>query len=159
MVRAEISPDVGSYYDTTNVKAEYMPIFNEEGLNACANKVPKPCYNSWDHVNGCGSDNPLDPVPDNPTGCEHTSFLNPCNWHDACYGTCGGFGGAGKYNCDAGFGGQMQGVCNALTGQERDDCFDNCWWWANTYAVAVYIIGQEYYTNGQIQGCVCGDCQ
>ncbi|MCK5473554.1 MAG: hypothetical protein KAI59_05930, partial [Planctomycetes bacterium] len=105
-----------------------------EELQQCSNVVSDP---SWTpQPNGCSS-----PFGNNPTGCTHTSFLGACNTHDICYQTCGGTGGWGKYNCDCAFGANMTSVCNALTGEERTSCYDDCVWWKNTYVTAVYLVG------------------
>jgi hypothetical protein len=119
-------------------------------LQAC-NQVPDPDWTP--QSNGCSS-----PFGDNPTGCAHTSFLGACDIHDICYQTCGGTGGWGKYNCDAQFGANMTTVCNALTGEERTNCYDDCIWWKNAYVIAVYLVGEDAWEDDQVQACACCDC-
>ena len=100
--------------------------------------------------NGCSS-----PVPpaDNPAGyiCgEASSFLNACNTHDTCYGTCG----SNQTSCDLSFDSDLWNVCNSLSGECRDVCFDK----KSLYVGAVVTLGQSYWENGQVGACACCDC-
>ena len=164
-VRATSKCD-SSYYDEDSVMVEYRAINDQSDLDNCTNRVTDPGYGG-PVPNGCSSpygNNPTRDCPYPPTcfgtneDCVNTSFLGPCNTHDTCYGTCNGTGGYGKYSCDVTFGADMHVVCNALTGDEYDSCYDDCDWWADTYAIAVYLVGQSAYDNGQIAACSCADC-
>ena len=65
-------------------------------LQQCSHVVDDPSTSP--SPNGCGPEGgPA--VPDNPTGCDDTSFLDACNAHDICYGTCGN----SKDSCDSVF--------------------------------------------------------
>jgi hypothetical protein len=164
-VRATSKCD-SSYYDEDSVMVEYQSINDQSDLDNCTNRVTEPGYGG-PVPNGCSSpygNNPTRDCPYPPTcfgtneDCVNTSFLGPCNTHDTCYGTCNGTGGYGKYSCDVTFGADMHLVCNALTGSEYDSCYDDCDWWADTYAIAVYLVAQSHYDNGQIEACSCADC-
>jgi len=147
------------------VIVEYTPIEDLNDLENCQNRIRTPGYTP--PTNGCSApmgNNPARDCPHPPAcfgtneDCVSTSFLGPCNTHDTCYGTCNGTSGYGKYDCETTFGADMHAVCNSLTGDEYDSCYDDCDWWADTYVTAVYIVGQSYYDAGQVAGCSCVDC-
>jgi len=91
---------------------------------------------------------------ENPAGCEHTSFSSACEAHDICYQTCG----SGKDTCDNAFHGNMFQVCNALTGQEREECYDDCATWRERYWYGVVTYGDSAWENDQVEACACCEC-
>jgi hypothetical protein len=106
------------------------------------------CYNG--HCccapNGCGPCGGPS-VPDNPTGCSDTSFLDACNGHDSCYGGCGN----DKSVCDSNFQTAMLIVCGeSATPECRPTCVNN----AILYYDAVKYLGGSAYQAAQ--NCSCG---
>ena len=88
---------------------------------------------------------------DNPSGIPGCSFLDACDAHDCCYGTCG----SSKLACDAHF-------CIAMHAK----CL-RCAWWnialylqcfeaANIYCLGVVLCGEWAHSNNQKQH--CEDC-
>jgi hypothetical protein len=114
-------------------------------LQACSNKVPDPSYTPTS--NGCGPDGGPQ-IPNNPTGCGDTSFLEPCNAHDICYGTCG----SNKDSCDHAFLDAMLEICSGSS------CAYSCSQYANTYYGAVHNYGETAYESAQLAACACCDC-
>jgi len=111
----------------------------------CEGDTTKACYNG--HCccapNGCGPcDGP--PVPNNPTGCEDTSFLAACNAHDNCYADCG----INKYFCDTDFYNTMTGICNSSS------CKISCLAYALAYYEVVFWGGDSAFQAAQ--NCSCG---
>lgn len=122
-------------------------ITTQAEFDACASdgiRIPTPDYTPGS--NGCSS-----PLGNNPTLCEHTSFEEACDAHDHCYGTCYSV----KSACDTNFGDAMLNVCGELTGLEAATCSITCYSWAAVYVIAVELVGQSYFDNGQIAGCSC----
>lgn len=113
----------------------------------CGGNPDKTCRNGncCSAPNGCGPEGGP-PVPDNPTGCEDTSFLGPCNAHDDCYGTCG----SNKDTCDEDFWEGMMEVCSMAA----SDCVAACTQNANIYYNAVSGWGQSAWESAQ--ACSCG---
>jgi hypothetical protein len=96
-------------------------------------------------TNGCST-----PTGNNPAGgaCgEASSFLNACNIHDVCYGSCGKTQG----ECDGQFGDNLDLVCEPLSGI----CYASCNDWATIYASFVDLLGEGYWQNGQLESCGC----
>lgn len=111
----------------------------------CSKVVLDPDYTP--SPNGCGSAGGP-PVPDNPTGCSDTSFLDACNAHDTCYGTCGN----NKDICDSGFLDAMLAVCM------ESSCAYACSEAAYGYYDAVHNYGSSAYESAQVEACACCDC-
>ena len=119
---------------------------NEEEWLACSNVVDYPDLEPT--PNGCTW------VPDNPTGCEHTSFESACNNHDNCYGTCNSFFSI----CNSQFRNATETICEALTGEEREECYDDCMYYADLYSDGVSELGAPWYNDAQVEQCACCDC-
>jgi hypothetical protein len=121
-------------------------------LSSCS-KVDDPTTEP--SANGCGPKGWGWIIPDNPTGCEHTSFTQPCNAHDLCYGDCTkSFG-----SCNGQFGAGMHAKCEALTGEEREDCYEDCQDNAELYySYVTGDIGYNVYKGAQVSACACCDC-
>ena len=88
---------------------------------------------------------------DNPSGIPGCSFLDACDGHDCCYGTCG----SSKLACDAQF-------CQAMNAK----CW-SCAWWnatlllhclhkAQIYCTGVALFGWGPHSNNQTEH--CEDC-
>ena len=97
--------------------------------------------------NGCGPEGGPS-VPDNPTGCEDTSFLDACNAHDTCYGTCGN----SRAGCDSNFLDDMLEVCMGSS------CAYACSQAAYAYYGAVNNWGPSAWESAQVSACSCCDC-
>ena len=126
---------------------------NYEELEGCSKVVDDP-----DHTptpNGCGPEGGPS-VPDNPTGCEDTSFLGACNEHDECYGTCG----SNKSTCDDVFLGEVYG--ETCTGMlcicSESSCAPACFEFADLYYGAVGGWGESAWKSAQVSACACCDC-
>lgn len=114
-----------------------------EDYENCSNRKQWPGYSPTS--NGCTS-----PVGNNPAGCENTSFLNACNPHDICYGTCDN----PKGSCDGTFLGNLAAVCAGVpAGECHDDCID----WAAWYVYFVEDWGEGWYRAAQLSACGCCD--
>jgi len=94
--------------------------------------------------NGCGPCGGPDIIPDNPTGCDDTSFLGPCNAHDDCYGECGN----NKGTCNSNF---LDAMLEFCTGS---NCGLPCFEAARAYYGAVDLGGQGAFDASQ--ACSCG---
>jgi len=118
---------------------------------ACPNKVPHPGFVAL--PNGCGpSGGALTPVI--PNGFGAASFLQCCNTHDICYGTCNDV----KDSCDGNFLACLVGACDAaysgtgiLDGIKRNSCRSV----ANTYFGAVHHFGDGAFEAAQDEACDC----
>ena len=153
----EVTASLCNTDDDEDIRVEYMPITNEDSWLECSNVVADICWVPEDHTNGCSNPMPwLD--ADNPAGCtgegNDTSFLDACNDHDICYGTCNSFFSI----CNGDFGDDMDAVCEALDDHESE-CYDDCVWWADKYEWAVDTYGASYYNSAQVDACVCNDCE
>ena len=103
------------------------------------------CYNG--HCccapNGCGPcGGPA--VPNNPAGCDDTSFLGPCNAHDDCYTECG----SNKGTCDSNFLDAMLEICTGSS------CGLPCSEAAYAYYGFVNNYGGDAFNAAQ--ACSCG---
>ncbi len=87
--------------------------------------------------------------PNNPAGCEDTSFLAACNAHDECYQTCE----SNKESCDGTFYSNMlEDVCLG------SPCIGVCSRSASTYYNAVFgALGLIAWKADQVLYCVCCD--
>lgn len=136
-------------------------------VDKCPNRVRITGYNPWDHVNGCGGSGGTQ-VPDNPMYTLHQgdfnylfrhdpndgNFLDPCNAHDACYGSCN----TPKSECDSAFGSRMDSICyNDFGSDIRDAIYlTECLALSLTYEGFVSSpLGITYYNDGQKQACKC----
>ena len=98
--------------------------------------------------NGCGpAGGP--PVPDNPTGCDDTSFLQPCNAHDDCYGTCG----SNKDSCDTEFLGEVEPPSGMLGICVESSCAPACSEFAYLYYGVVHNGGDDAFQAAQACSC------
>ncbi len=93
-------------------------------------------------------------VPDNPTGCEDTSFLDSCNEHDSCYGTCG----SNKDTCDSNHLGNVDPPTGMLGICVQSSCAPACFFYAQAYYSAVHNYGDPAYESAQVSACACCDC-
>ncbi len=117
-----------------------------EELQGCSKVVDDP-----DHTpspNGCGPEGWGHMVPDNPTGCEDTSFLEACNSHDECYGTCN----SNRDGCDSSFLNAMLEVCMGSS------CAYACSQAAYAYYGVVHSEGEPAWKSAQVSTCSCCDC-
>jgi len=120
-------------------------VFGE--CSVCADDPELTCINGncCCAPNGCGACDGTQ-YSDNPTGCDGTSFLDACNAHDSCYGTCG----SNKNDCDDTFRYAMEiTVCAASS------CKVSCVINAETYYYAVASGGGGAYQDAQ--NCSCGN--
>ncbi len=116
------------------------------------NKVDDP--DASPQPNGCGPEGWGEMVPDNPTGCEDTSFLAACNEHDICYGTCG----SSKDGCDSAFLGEVEPLSGMLGVCVQSSCAVRCSENVYLYYGAVHNYGESAYESAQIDACACCDC-
>lgn len=117
-----------------------------EELEGCSNIVDDP--DQTPTPNGCGPEGWGHMVPDNPTGCEDTSFLGACNEHDNCYGSCGN----NQDGCDSTFLNTMLDVCMGSS------CAVLCSEFAYTYYGVVNNEGEPAWKSAQVSACSCCDC-
>ncbi len=90
----------------------------------------------------CGSSASEWVVPDTPI----FDFTQPCENHDACYGTCG----SSKGQCDGQFLQDMKEQCQA---QANSPYF--CYLFAYTYYTAVVGLGDSAFRDAQFWSCPC----
>ena len=95
--------------------------------------------------NGCGPCGGPS-VPDNPTGCSDTSFLDACNAHDACYAGCVN----GKIVCDAVF---FTTMTNKCMGSSNPLCAAACITLTDAFYLVVLFGGDEAYQSAH--NCWC----
>jgi hypothetical protein len=94
-------------------------------------------------ANGCGACGGPS-IPDNPTGCSDTSFLDACNAHDTCYATCDNDLNH-KTVCDNAFFITMLNVCDG----SNPACTTLCIIAANAYFNGVFWGGGSGYATAQ----------
>ena len=99
-------------------------------------------------VNGCGPE--AHPRFTEALSKSFTGFVDMCNNHDICYGTCG----KPKALCDNEFWKEMMDYCQSWR-KHSIDFFRQCNSLANTYATAVKALGCSAYTDAQNQACYC----
>jgi RHS repeat-associated protein len=178
LLAEDINPDDPLYVFVEN---SVLDLIDPQGLSSscpfgCVNgRCPKPPPYAPEE-NGCGpgwatwiSDAPVQ-------GC---SFLEACNKHDRCYGTCN----AGKGRCDKEFKNDMLDACNRCSfnettervrigrrgrggGWRRRVVTEEAWRrrcrsTARLYASAVRmpIVSHASYTEGQNDGCENCSCE
>ncbi len=118
------------------------PIINS---SQCPNKVPH-IYSC--QGNGCGAQGGLH----FPHQYGLASFLNACNTHDCCYGTCN----SSKSDCDIDFFQAMENECKrAYPYHLFPHILPMCIQAANSYATAVIAFGKGAYDAAQIASCEC----
>jgi len=119
-------------------------------------RVPGPCVFSCPQghekrasglppiINGCGGEGGIDVTPMFP------GFLEMCNHHDECYGTCG----FSKAYCDERFGQEMMSYCQSWC-TSSIDYFRECQKWASRFTIGVNVCGCSFYLDGQRRACTC----
>jgi hypothetical protein len=137
----------------------------------CSHKIPNGTASSY---NGCGPESGIDiryavygplgvalpPIkaepPDNPFWLGN--FVNACNAHDCCYGTCG----ADKARCDSDFRSGLHAACaaggastKAVRGVLGATLGIFCDALAETYYAAVAGGGAAAFEQGQAEVCDC----
>ena len=98
--------------------------------------------------NGCGPAS--DPQFTASLSKSFPGFVEMCNNHDICYGTCG----EPKSHCDDVFWKEMMDYCNSRR-KDSSEFFLQCNSLANIYAAAVKALGCSAYTGAQKQACYC----
>lgn len=126
----------------TSIRTPYKP--------DCPKHVPKLNYRP--SFNGCGPQNGVNVVPNNPLGIGN--FRAACNGHDVCYGTCN----SGKDTCDREFLTAM--VASCAQKYPGNGLFDSvgrayCLQYARIYYTAVSVGGAGAYETAQAEGCDC----
>ncbi|MEZ5098570.1 MAG: hypothetical protein R3C15_01920 [Thermoleophilia bacterium] len=107
-------------------------------------RVPRPGYEPTS--NGCGPKG--GPKVSDTFG--KASFLEACNAHDICYGTCK----SDRDACDKRFGKQLRRACRNAYGEgtkKRDACLET----AKGYHDAVIALGSIAYADAQSEACQC----
>jgi hypothetical protein len=120
-----------------------------QDLRACAGRTPRSGYTP--SVNGCGPEGSSLPLPQ---GSAKASFLEPCNEHDRCYGTCN----SDKSTCDSNFLTATRESCFAAYPRSDPDAWDAravCLSRSRAYANAVKSLGQSAYDEAQKLACEC----
>jgi hypothetical protein len=115
------------------------PIVN---LALCPDRVPAAGYTPTS--NGCTS---------SPDSFGSANFLDACNHHDICYGTCA----SAKATCDTTLLRELQTSCNTAypgTSTAQRILRSSCLAVANRYYGAVNYF-QKYYIAAQTEGCDC----
>ena len=79
-----------------------------------------------------------------------SGFVEMCNNHDICYGTCG----ASKEHCDDVFWEEMVRYCETW-GSHSMEYRRECVGHANTFATAVKAMGCPAYMEAQQKACTC----
>lgn len=136
--------------------------FNIQKLSDCPHRVSRHGYRVVS--NGCSAEIlQVFGVPDinNPAQGKDTQFGNlvnrPCDFHDLCWGTCGGGGDPLNYknNCDSAFLYGMLGVC--ASSKESAAVKRRCERSARVYYVGVqnFFARDFYYIPGQKNACQC----
>lgn len=130
---------------TASGRQQKNPISN---LNACPNRVPHPGYNPV--PNGCGAQGGTQ----FPNSFFAASFLQCCNNHDICWGTCN----SNRVGCDNTFEACLTASCDAaypgvLQTIQRNSCRGA----ANGYwaGVAHTSAGTNAYVAAQSTACDC----
>lgn len=98
--------------------------------------------------NGCGPAS--DPQFTAALSKSFPGFVEMCNNHDICYGTCG----KPKALCDNEFWEEMMDYCKSWQ-KNSTEFFRQCNSLANIYAAAVKALGCSAYTDAQKQACYC----
>lgn len=132
------------YCDGSGCSPCFYKANDYQELTQCS-RVPDPNYTP--SPNGCGPEGGPS-VPDNPTECLDASFLEACNAHDECYGTCD----SSRAICDNDFLDAMLEVCM------WSSCAYRCSQYAYAYYGAVHNWGQAAYESAQVKACVCCNC-
>ena len=107
-------------------------------------RVPKPDYKPT--ANGCGPKG--GPKVSDTFG--KASFLEACNAHDICYGTCK----SDRDACDERFGKQLRAACKSAyrkNTKNRAACLET----ADSYHDAVVALGGFAYDDAQSEACQC----
>jgi hypothetical protein len=107
-------------------------------------RVPRAGYKPTS--NGCGPAG----GPKVPNGFGKASFLDACNKHDRCYGTCR----SNRRLCDERFGRRLRRACTNTYGEgtrKRARCLDR----AESYHDAVIALGSVAYADAQSEACQC----
>ena len=97
-------------------------------------------------ANGCGT------VGFQLQQMETMDFTECCNWHDACYATCG----MQKSTCEKKFDQCLKKMCKTLQDSElRNQCQQN----KAIYVMGVQVMGCQPYQDSQKEACVCVQSQ
>ncbi|KAG7395374.1 hypothetical protein PHYBOEH_003884 [Phytophthora boehmeriae] len=125
-----------------------MPDFSQFGgfNNPCApftcsgKQTPVPRKDFVFTANGCGTA----AMPISATA----EFQECCNWHDACYSTCG----MKKLKCEKRLEKCMTGKCNAVADpNEREECHST----AKLFSFGANMIACPAYQESQKEACEC----
>jgi hypothetical protein len=145
----------GTFYDpatqccTANGPQRKNPI---QTIAYCPNKVPHPGY-VIPPPNGCGgAGSVFNPVIPNHFGA--ANFLQCCNPHDDCYGSCN----SAKATCDNNFLTCLTASCDAAyppPGIINSILRSNCHAVANTFYNFVNHAGEPFFEAGQALACDC----
>lgn len=107
-------------------------------------RVPRPGYKPTS--NGCGPAG----GPKVPDSFGKASFLDACNKHDICYGTCK----SNRHTCDKKFGKRLRRACRGAYpdgSRKLAECLDR----AKDYHDAVIALGSIAYDDAQSEACQC----
>jgi hypothetical protein len=131
-------------------------------ISNCPDRVPHPGYTPG--FNGCGSEGSV-VTPFIPNRFGLANFLNCCNNHDICYGTCGD----NKDACDVRFLGCLSRECSffrTVGGIGNDILYEDCLNIASVYVGVAHFGGSDAYNAAQSTACDCcppqtcqGPCQ